>query len=76
MTDTELTNLKTARANFAAKLAEVSANPLPSYTVGNTTMNFVEYYRFLSEEFAKLDLMVEAEESDADAWEVTSEGCV
>lgn len=76
MTAAELANLKTARANFAAKLAEISTNPLPSYTEGNRTFSWVEFYKFLSEQFDKLDAQIDAEESGADAWEVQSEGFV
>jgi hypothetical protein len=74
MTAAEIANLETARANFASKLAEVSANPLPDYTVGNTTMSFVAYYKFLREEIEKLDDLIAAAEDGGDAWEERSVG--
>jgi hypothetical protein len=73
MTAAEIANLETARSNFAAKLAEISANPLPDYTEGNRTFSWVGYYKFLREEIEKLDLLIAATE-DGEAWEERSVG--
>lgn len=40
---TYLENLTTARDNIAAKLAEVSANPKPSYTIDNQSVSWGDY---------------------------------
>lgn len=43
-------NLETEYANWCAKLAEVSANPRPDYTLpGGASVKFGEYYKFLQE---------------------------
>lgn len=73
LTAAEIANLTTARTNFAAKLAEISTNPLPNYTVGNRTFSWVEYYKFLREEIQALDADIDAAESaEGDAWEYRS----
>lgn len=55
MVATVLQNYETARANYAAQLAEISANPRPSYSVGGRSFDWVGYQRFLLEMIAKMD---------------------
>lgn len=43
-------NLRTAYENFAAKLAEISEAPKPSYSIDGQSVSWVEYYRFLTEQ--------------------------
>lgn len=77
MTATDIANLKTARTNLAAKIAEISANPLPSYTVSNRTFDWPTYYRWLLDALKELDTTIAQEESaDNGAWEVRSQGYV
>jgi hypothetical protein len=69
---TYLENLTTARDNFAAKLAEVSANPKPSYSAPNgQSFNWVEYMRFLQEQVDKLNAQLSAQ---GGPWEEVAEG--
>lgn len=73
----DIANLKTARTNLAAKIAEVSANPLPTYSVGDRSFSWVEYYRWLLEQLKEIDTTIATEESgDNGAWEVRSSGYV
>lgn len=44
---TVLENLAAAEANFTALLVDMSANPKPSYTVGDRTFSWTEYQQFL-----------------------------
>jgi hypothetical protein len=55
-------NLATAKAGFARQLAEISANPKPSYTVDGRTYNWNEYLRFLMESMKSLDEAIQSEE--------------
>ncbi len=74
LTAAEIANLTTARSNFAAKLAEISTNPLPTYSAGGRNFSWVEYYRFLLESMKDLDATIEAaEDEESDAWEVRSQ---
>ena len=71
-TAAELANLRTARANFIAKLAEVSANPKPNYTVGNQSISWADYYRMLDEKIKDLEELIRLAEDGA--WDVRSIG--
>jgi hypothetical protein len=44
----EAENLQTAIDNVAAKLAEVTANPKPSYSIDGQSVSWGEYYRMLT----------------------------
>lgn len=68
---TRLENLKAARDGFTAKLAEVSTDCKPSYNIDGQSVNWVQYYRFLSDQIDKLDARIAA----ADPYEFISEGC-
>ncbi len=48
-------DLITARDNFAAKLAEVSASPKPTYSIDGQSVSWTEYYKFLSEQVQSLN---------------------
>lgn len=56
-------DLTTARNNFAAKLAEVSAAPKPSYSIDGQQVSWTDYYRFLSEQVEKLNQQIASGES-------------
>lgn len=51
-------DLTTARDNFAAKLAEVSAAPKPSYNIDGQQVSWTEYYKFLSEQVERLNQQI------------------
>jgi len=53
-----LDDLATARDNLAAKLAEVSANPKPSYSIDGQSVSWVEYYKFLADQIARLNAQI------------------
>jgi hypothetical protein len=40
-------NLATAKANYAAKLAEISADPKPTYSVNGRSISWGEYHKML-----------------------------
>lgn len=44
---TEAENLATALANVATKLAEVTSNPKPSYSVDGRSVSWGDYYKSL-----------------------------
>ena len=47
-------NLQTAYDNFAAKLAEISESPKPSYSIDGQSVSWVEYYKFLMEQMKSI----------------------
>jgi len=51
-------NLTTARANYAAILAEISLNPKPTYSVNGQSFSWVEYQRFLLDSIERLDSLI------------------
>lgn len=55
-------NLLTAKANFAQQLADLSANPKPSYTVDGKSYSWGEYLKFLIDAMASIDLQIQQEE--------------
>lgn len=55
---TYLENLTTARDNLAAKLAEVSADPKPTYSIDGQSFSWVEYYKFLTDSVDALNLQI------------------
>lgn len=71
---TYIENLTTARDNFAAKLAEISASPKPSYSAPNgQSVSWVEYYKFLQEQVDKLNSQISTQ---GGPWEEVAEGIV
>lgn len=69
-TPTRLENLITARDGFTARLAEASTDCKPSYSIDGQSVNWVQYYRFLSEQIDKLDAQIAA----AQPYEFVSKG--
>lgn len=63
-------DLTTARDNFAAKLAEVSASPKPTYNIDGQSVSWTEYYKFLSDQVERLNVQI----SSGDPFEVVSTG--
>lgn len=51
---TNAENLTTAYANYAATLAEISADPKLSYTVGDRTFGWTEYQEFLTKQLERI----------------------
>jgi hypothetical protein len=45
-----IANLLTTQSQLAAQLAAVTANPQPTYNVGERSFSWAEYYRMLSDE--------------------------
>jgi hypothetical protein len=48
-------NLSAARNNLAARLAEVTASPKPSYSIGGQSVSWSEYQRLLLDQLAAID---------------------
>lgn len=65
-----LSDLITARENLARRLAEISANPKPSYDIDGQKMSWTEYQKFLLDAIRKLKDQI-AEENDG-PWEERS----
>lgn len=60
---TDLENLKAIRtALISQKLTIAQAGPKLTYKVDGQTMNWTEYMKYLSDEIAKLDLQIAADE--------------
>lgn len=70
---TDAENLATARSNFIAKLADVSANPKPSYNVNGQQFDWVGYYQFLTAQVNAIDQLIAANDG---AYEIAVEGVV
>jgi hypothetical protein len=65
-------NLMTARDNFAAKLAEISADPKPSYSdPSGESYSWTEYYNFLSAQIKDLNAQIALGDG---GWEIDSQG--
>lgn len=52
---TNAQNLATAYANYAATLAEISADPKLTYTVGDRTFGWTEYQTFLMDAMDRIE---------------------
>jgi hypothetical protein len=75
LTAADIQNLITARTNFAQALANDSANPRPTYTVGNQTMAMAEYFQYLRDQIDALDVMIQEQQNNQrGAWEFRSRG--
>ncbi|CAB4144890.1 hypothetical protein UFOVP466_80 [uncultured Caudovirales phage] len=61
-------NLATAKANYAATLASISASPKPSYSIDGRSYSWVEYQKFILEQMAAIDKQT-ASESGSDTFE-------
>ena len=51
-------DLKTARGNMAARLAEVTECPKPSYSVDGQAVSWTEYMEFLVSALERLDAQI------------------
>ena len=57
---TLLENLQTARDNMAARLAEITASPKPSYSIDGQAFSWTEYMKFLLDGIRALDEQIAA----------------
>lgn len=55
---TVLENLETARDSIAAKIAEIAANPKPSYSIDGQTFDWPGYMRLLTEQLEAVDNLI------------------
>ncbi len=55
-------DLKTAKANIAARLAAITADPKPSYTVGDQTFQWNEYFEKLTAQLKEINLLISIED--------------
>lgn len=53
-------DLTTSRDNLAARLAEITASPKPTYNVNGQMFSWTEYQRFLLDGIRALDELVAA----------------
>ena len=70
-----LENLKTARANLLAKLAEVSADPKPSYNIDGQSVQWSQYYKMLTDQAGALLDAINNEEPFEEVSRGVSNGC-
>jgi len=54
-------NLLTAKTNFAQQLADISANPKPSYTVDGKSYQWGEYLKYLQDSMNAIDIAIQSE---------------
>lgn len=54
-------SLNTAKANYAALLAQISANPRPTYTVGQQTFSWMEFQKFIMEQIKAINEQINVE---------------
>lgn len=59
-------NLTTAKTNFAQQLADLSANPKPSYTVDGKSYQWGEYLKFLTDSMAAVNAAIVANEGPSE----------
>lgn len=55
---TYLENLTTARDNIAARLAEITARPKPSYDVDGQRVEWNDYFKTLTDQLDKLNATI------------------
>jgi hypothetical protein len=53
-------NLQTAVDNISAKIAEVSANPKPNYSIDGQSVSHADYFRMLTEQYGVLNELIAA----------------
>lgn len=71
---TILSDLQTARENFAAQLASISASPKPTYDIDGQKVSWTEHYKFIRDSIRQLDEDIEAEKRRNDGpYEVLTE---
>ena len=59
---TRLENLETSLDNMALQLADITANPKPSYSINGQSVSWVEYQRFLLDGMAALRVQIQVED--------------
>jgi hypothetical protein len=57
---TVVPNLNLAVANFAAQIAEMSANPRPSYTVGDQSFDWTQYLEYLTRNMKAVQQLIQS----------------
>ena len=73
LTAAQITSLETVRNNYVSTLLDVSANPKPSYTVGNQTFDHPAFMKFLREEIENIDALIDSQSSET-TFDVVSQG--
>lgn len=63
-------DLNTAKAGYAARLAEISASPKPTYGLDGKNVSWTEYQKFLTDQIAAITKLINAEAP----YEVRSQG--
>jgi hypothetical protein len=56
----DLTNLTTERSNLWSQMATMSANPKPTYTIGDQTVAWAELYKMLSDRVDAINRQIES----------------
>lgn len=59
-------SLRTARANYAAQLEQLSASPKPTYNVDGQSFSWTEYQKFLLESIDDLNKRIADADEDGD----------
>lgn len=59
---TFLANLKTTRDNMAARLAEITASPKPTYSIDGESYSWESYQSMLAQQLASLNQLIAAQE--------------
>ena len=66
-------NLETARNNVAARLAEITANPKPDYSVDGESYSWTSYFQAL---VSQLEALNKALQTAGGGWETKTHGRV
>jgi hypothetical protein len=56
-------NLTTARDNLSIRLAEISANPKPDYSVNGQSFSWLAYYNYLLQQIKEIDDLLVSREA-------------
>jgi hypothetical protein len=68
-------NLKAVKENIAARLAEITASPKPSYSIDGQSVSWTEYFNSLVQQLKEINQQLEAAGSVAVApWEIRQRG--
>jgi hypothetical protein len=54
-------DLTTAKANIAAILAQITADPKPSYSIDGQSVSWESYFSMLSDKLEKLNQLIQVE---------------
>lgn len=58
---TVMENLETARSNMAARLAEITANPKPDYSIDGKSVSWSGYVSMLTDQMQRINALIQAE---------------